>query len=53
MSGLVVLVASAVTLGGLALAGFFWAFRNGQYDDIEGAAQRILLDDEQGPGGSR
>lgn len=53
MSGLVLLVASALTLGGLALVGFFWAFRNGQYDDIEGAAQRILIDDEDEPGERR
>ncbi|WEK06663.1 MAG: cbb3-type cytochrome oxidase assembly protein CcoS [Candidatus Devosia phytovorans] len=47
MSGLVVLILSAMGLGGLALAGFFWAVRAGQYDDIEGAAQRILLDDDK------
>lgn len=51
MSGLVLLVASALTLGAMALAAFFWALRNGQYDDIEGAAQRILIDDEDGPKG--
>ncbi|MBE0580465.1 cbb3-type cytochrome oxidase assembly protein CcoS [Devosia sp.] len=46
MSGLIVLVVSAMGLGALALAGFFWALRTGQYEDIEGAAQRILLDDD-------
>jgi cbb3-type cytochrome oxidase maturation protein len=46
MSGLVVLVVSAMGLGALALAGFLWALRSGQYDDIEGAGQRILLDDD-------
>ncbi|QQR36193.1 cbb3-type cytochrome oxidase assembly protein CcoS [Devosia oryziradicis] len=46
MSGLIVLVASAMGLGALALASFFWALRNGQYDDIEGSAQRVLLDDD-------
>lgn len=46
MSGLLVLVLSAISLGLLALAGFFWTLRGGQYDDLEGAAQRILLDDE-------
>lgn len=46
MSGLLVLVLSAIGLGLLALAGFFWTLRGGQYDDLEGAAQRILLDDE-------
>jgi cbb3-type cytochrome oxidase maturation protein len=46
MSGLILLVVSAMGLGALALAGFFWALRTGQYDDIDGAAQRILLDDD-------
>ena len=31
---------------GLAAAGIFWAIRNGQYDDMEGPAQRILMDDD-------
>ncbi len=33
----------------LALIGlwfFFWTVKSSQYDDLEGAAQRILLDDE-------
>lgn len=46
MNGLVLLVLSAFGLGGLALAAFFWSVRAGQYDDIEGAANRILLDDD-------
>jgi cbb3-type cytochrome oxidase maturation protein len=46
MSGLILLVVSAMGLGALALAGFIWALRTGQYDDIEGSAQRILLKDD-------
>jgi cbb3-type cytochrome oxidase maturation protein len=46
MSGLIVLVVSAMGLGALALVGFFWALKTGQYEDIDGAAQRILLDDD-------
>jgi len=49
MNGLLLLVLSAMGLGALALLGFFWAVRNGQYEDIEGAAQRILLDDDDKP----
>ena len=30
----------------LALAAFFWALEDGQYDDPEGAAERILHDDD-------
>jgi cbb3-type cytochrome oxidase maturation protein len=46
MSGLILLVVYAMGLGALALAGFFWALRTGQYEDIEGSAQRILLKDD-------
>ena len=33
-------------LGGLGLAAFIWAVRTGQFDDMDGAAQRILIDDD-------
>ncbi|UJW85563.1 cbb3-type cytochrome oxidase assembly protein CcoS [Devosia sp. SL43] len=46
MNGLVLLVLSAMGLGLLALAGFMWALRSGQYDDVEGAGERILLNDD-------
>lgn len=46
MNGLVLLVLSAMGLGLMALAGFLWALRSGQYDDVEGAGARILLDDD-------
>jgi cbb3-type cytochrome oxidase maturation protein len=46
MSGLVVLIPIAVGLGLLALAAFMWALRSGQYEDLEGASQRILDDDD-------
>ena len=42
MSGLLVLIPIAITLGLLALAAFLWALRAGQYEDLDGAAQRIL-----------
>ncbi|MBI1212630.1 MAG: cbb3-type cytochrome oxidase assembly protein CcoS [Alphaproteobacteria bacterium] len=37
---------AAVTLGAIGVAIFFWAMRSGQYDDLDGAAERILIDDE-------
>ncbi len=40
------LIAVSLLLGGAALAGFLWSLRNGQYEDMEGAAQRILFDEE-------
>jgi cbb3-type cytochrome oxidase maturation protein len=32
-----------------AVAAFFWAVRNGQFDDLETPAWRILLDDDRNP----
>jgi cbb3-type cytochrome oxidase maturation protein len=45
MNGLVVLIPIAVLCGLGALAAFLWALRSGQYEDLEGASQRIF-DDE-------
>ena len=36
----------APTGSGKTLAAFLWALRNGQYDDPDGAAGRILFDDD-------
>ena len=46
MSSLVFLVPLALVLGGTALAAFLWSLRSGQYEDLDGAAERILLDEE-------
>ncbi len=46
MSSLIYLIPVALVLGGIGLAAFLWALRNGQYDDLDGAAMRILLDDD-------
>ena len=46
MSSLVFLIPLALLLGGAALAAFMWSLRSGQYDDLDGAAERILLDEE-------
>ena len=45
MSNLIVLIPAALFLGGLGLAAFLWALRSGQFDDMDGAAHRILNDD--------
>ena len=47
MTGLVVLIPLALALGLLGLAAFFWALRNGQFDDPDGAANRILIEEEE------
>jgi cbb3-type cytochrome oxidase maturation protein len=46
MSVLLVLIPAALVLGGLGLAGFLWALNSGQFEDLDGAAERILRDDE-------
>ncbi len=49
MTGLAILIPVALFLGMLGLAAFFWALKRGQFEDLDGAAARILIDDE-GPG---
>lgn len=34
-----------------AVWAFFWAIRNGQFDDLDSPAWRILLDDDRRPPG--
>ncbi|MEI9806171.1 MAG: cbb3-type cytochrome oxidase assembly protein CcoS [Pseudolabrys sp.] len=46
MNVLVYLLPMALGLGLLGLFGFLWALRSGQYNDVEGAAQRVLSDDD-------
>jgi len=46
MDSLLILVPAALTLGLLALAAFLWALGQGQFDDPEGSAERILFDDD-------
>ena len=46
MDSLLLLVPAALFLGLLGLAAFLWALRNGQFDDPEGSAGRILFDDD-------
>jgi cbb3-type cytochrome oxidase maturation protein len=46
MNVLVYLVPMALALGLTGLAAFLWSLRTGQYDDLEGAALRILSDDD-------
>ena len=43
------LVPIAIGMGLAGLAAFMWTLRNGQYDDLEGAAQRILFEGNEGP----
>lgn len=47
MSGLLYLIPIAILLGLLGLGAFLWSLRSGQYEDLDGAAERILFDDEE------
>lgn len=47
MNGLLLLIPVALLLGLSGLAAFFWSLKNGQFDDPDGAAMRILIDDEE------
>jgi cbb3-type cytochrome oxidase maturation protein len=46
MNVLIFLVPLALGLGLTGLAAFLWSLRSGQYDDMDGAALRILPDDD-------
>ncbi len=48
MSGLAILIPVALGLGLAGLAAFLWAIHRRQFDDLDGAALRILID-EDGP----
>ncbi len=47
MSGMLYLIPIALLLGLIGLGAFLWSLRSGQYDDLDGAAERILFDDEE------
>jgi cbb3-type cytochrome oxidase maturation protein len=49
MTGLLILVPIALLLGLCGLAAFFWALRDGQFEDPDGAAARILIDEDDAP----
>ena len=46
MTVLLYLIPAALLLGLIGLGAFLWALRSGQFDDLDGAANRILFDDE-------
>lgn len=46
MTGLAFLIPIAIGMGLMGLAAFLWSLRDGQYEDMDGAATRILIDDE-------
>ena len=47
MTVLLLLIPAALTIGLVGLAAFFWALRDGQFDDPQGNAARILIEDDE------
>jgi cbb3-type cytochrome oxidase maturation protein len=52
MNVLIYLLPIALSLGLMGLIAFLWSLRSGQYEDLEGAALRILDDDDLDDGGT-
>ena len=50
MNSLIFLIPLALVFGVGALWAFMWSMKSGQYEDLDGAAERIFLDDEDAPG---
>lgn len=46
MEVLYLLIPLAVLLAGVIVWAFFWSVKSGQFDDLEGPAHRILMDDK-------
>lgn len=46
MTVLLFLIPLALLLGLLALVTFMWSLKRGQFDDLDGAAHRVLMDDD-------
>lgn len=47
MTNLLILIPVALGLGLLGLLAFAWCLKSNQYDDLDGAAERILLNDDE------
>ncbi len=49
MDVLYLLIALSVALVAIMAAALLWAVRSGQFEDLEGPAHRVLMDDEEAP----
>ena len=53
MNLLLFLIPIALFLGALGLGAFLWSLKSGQYDDLDGAAWRVLEDDDEMEGSDK
>jgi len=49
MSTILFLIPLALFLGLIGLGAFLWSLKSGQFDDLEGASLRILINDDDKP----
>ncbi len=47
MNVMIILVVASIIMGAVGLAVFLWSFNSRQYDDMDGAAERVLIDDDE------
>jgi cbb3-type cytochrome oxidase maturation protein len=47
MMAVLFLIPTALFLGAIGLAAFLWPLRSGQYEDLDGAARRILTENDE------
>jgi cbb3-type cytochrome oxidase maturation protein len=47
MNIIIFLAPVAVLMGLVGLLAFLWSLKSGQYDDLKGAAHRILIEDDE------
>ncbi len=46
MNSLMILIPVAIAMGVIGLVAFLWTLKSDQYEDLDGAAERILFDDD-------
>jgi cbb3-type cytochrome oxidase maturation protein len=49
MNMLIYLIPIALFMGGIGLMAFLWSLKSGQYDDMDGAAWRVIAQDDDKP----
>lgn len=49
MNMLIYLIPIALFMGGIGLVAFLWSLKSGQYDDMDGAAWRVITQDDDNP----